>query len=154
MSGLFRNGLSADADMEGIHVKISGCTNSCGQHHIGTLGFYGTYRKVGDHQVPHYQLLVGGSTAEGQARFGVPVTAIPARRVPEAMKKIIAVYKAEKNQSETFDAFLQRVGRTRIKEVIQEFTQLPPFEQDPSLYYDWGDTSEFKAEIGVGECAS
>jgi sulfite reductase (ferredoxin) len=100
---LFTNGLTPDADLENVHVKISGCTNSCGQHHIGTLGFYGTYRKIGEHSVPHYQLLMGGSTQEGQARFGVPVAALPARRVPDAIKKIIAAFKKEKGPHEKFD---------------------------------------------------
>jgi sulfite reductase beta subunit-like hemoprotein len=151
---LFSNGLTPDADLENVHVKISGCTNSCGQHHIGTLGFYGTYRKIGERAVPHYQLLMGGSTEEGKARFGVPVAAIPARRVPDAVKKIVAVFKKEKGPHEKFDEFLQRLGRDRIKQEVLEFTQLPPYEKDPSLYFDWGDTSDFKAEIGQGECAA
>jgi sulfite reductase (ferredoxin) len=151
---LFTNGLTPDADLENVHVKISGCTNSCGQHHIGTLGFYGTYRKIGEHSVPHYQLLMGGSTQEGQARFGVPVAALPARRVPDAIKKIIAAFKKEKGPHEKFDEFLQRVGRDRIKQEVAEFTTLPPYEKDPSLYWDWGDSADFKAEIGQGECAA
>jgi sulfite reductase beta subunit-like hemoprotein len=154
VGGLFTDGLSADADMEGVHVKISGCTNSCGQHHIGTLGFYGTYRKINDRPVPHYQLLIGGGTKEGQAKFGQPVAAIPARRVPDAMKAIVAAYKKDKQGNETLAAWLDRAGRARVKEAVQEFTQLPPYEQDPTMYYDWGDTSDFKAEIGVGECAA
>jgi sulfite reductase beta subunit-like hemoprotein len=151
---VFSNGLAPDADMENVHVKISGCTNSCGQHHIGTLGFYGTYRKVGERQVPHYQLLIGGSTVEGEAKFGVPVTAVPARRVPDAIKAIVAAFKKEKQSGESFDAWLNRAGRAKVKEIVLPFTELPPYEQEPSLYYDWGDTSDFKAEIGAGECAA
>jgi sulfite reductase beta subunit-like hemoprotein len=151
---LFTDGLAADADLEDVHVKISGCTNSCGQHHIGTLGFYGTYRKVGEHQVPHYQLLIGGSTREGEARFGQAVAAIPARRVPEAVKKLVALYKAEKQGAETFGDFLLRVGRARVKDEVLPFTQLPSYEKEPSLYRDWGDDTDFKAEIGAGECAA
>jgi sulfite reductase (ferredoxin) len=151
---LFTNGLAPDADLEGIHVKISGCTNSCGQHHIGTVGFYGTYRKIGDHQVPHYQLLIGGGTSEGNASFGMPVVALPARRVPEALKKLVAFYKKEKCEGENFQTFLQRVGKARVKEEVLEFTKLPPYEENPTMYYDWGDTSDFKAEVGAGECAA
>lgn len=151
---LFSNGLAQDADMENLHVKISGCTNSCGQHHIGTLGFYGTYRKVENRPVPHYQLLVGGSTQEGAAKFGSPVAAIPSRRVPEAIKKLVALYKREKQEGEKFDAFLARAGRDKLKQEVLPLTQLPSYEQDPELYHDWGDTTDFKAEIGQGECAA
>lgn len=154
VGALFKDGLSADADMEGAHVKISGCTNSCGQHHIATVGFYGTYRKVNDHAVPHYQLLIGGGTKEGEAKFGQPVTAIPARRVPEALKALVAVYKKEKQGTETLAQWIDRAGRARVKELTQEFTQLPAYEKNPEMYFDWGDTTDFKAEIGVGECAA
>jgi sulfite reductase beta subunit-like hemoprotein len=84
---------------KGIHIKISGCTNSCGQHHIGSLGFYGTYRKVGDRPVPHYMMLAGGSTKEGEARFGQVIAALPARRVPDAVKKVIGAYKSSDKAS-------------------------------------------------------
>ncbi len=154
VGALFTDGLAQDADMEGVHVKISGCTNSCGQHHIGTVGFYGTYRKIGERAVPHYMMLIGGSTREGEARFGQVVAPIPARRVPEALKKLVALYKKEKQGNETFEAYLNRVGKARVKEEVQEFTQLPPYEQNPTLYFDWGDTTDFKAEVGVGECAA
>jgi sulfite reductase (ferredoxin) len=154
LGGLFTNGLSDDIDMEGIHIKISGCTNSCGQHHIGTLGFYGTYRKVGDRPVPYYMMLAGGSTKEGEARFGQVVAALPARRVPDAVKKVIGTFKADRQGEEKFDAWLERVGKGRIKELVQEFTTLPPYDQNPTLYFDWGENADFKPDIGVGECAA
>jgi sulfite reductase beta subunit-like hemoprotein len=154
VGGLFSNGLKDDADMDGAHVKISGCTNSCGQHHIATVGFYGTYRKVNDRPVPHYQLLIGGGIKEGEAKFGQAVAALPARRVPEALKALVAAYKKDKQGAETLAQWLERVGRARVKELVQEFTQLPAYEQSPEMYFDWGDTSDFKAEIGVGECAA
>lgn len=154
VGGLFKNGLSAESDLQDAHIKISGCTNSCGQHHISTLGFYGTYRKVNDRPVPHYQLLIGGGTKEGEATFGQPVAAIPSRRVPEAVKAIVAAYKADKKGDETLQQWIIRAGRVKVKEIVTPFTTLPAYEQNPELYFDWGDTSDFKAEIGVGECAA
>ena len=154
LGGLFTNGLSADVDLEGIHIKISGCTNSCGQHHIGSLGFYGTYRKIGDRPVPHYMMLAGGSTKEGEARFGQVIAALPARRVPEAVKRVIGAYKAERQGTELFETWFDRVGKARVKELVQEFTTLPPYAENPTLYFDWGETADFKPDIGVGECAA
>ena len=151
---LFKNGLSSQADLKDIHVKISGCTNSCGQHHIGTIGFYGTYRKVNGHQVPHYQLLVGGSTKEGEAQFGQPILALPARRTPEAVKKLIELYQKERKNNEGFLAAMGRLGRDRLKTELAAYTELPPYDQNPEMYYEWGEETEFKAEIGQGECAS
>jgi sulfite reductase beta subunit-like hemoprotein/proteasome lid subunit RPN8/RPN11 len=154
LGGLFTNGLSADVDLEGIHIKISGCTNSCGQHHIGSLGFYGTYRKVGDRPVPHYMMLAGGSTKEGEARFGQVIAALPARRVPDAVKKVIGAYKSERQGVELFETWFDRVGKSHVKELVQEFTVLPPYAENPTLYFDWGETADFKPDIGVGECAA
>lgn len=154
LGGLFTNGLSTEVDLEGVHIKISGCTNSCGQHHIGTLGFYGTYRKIGDRPVPHYMMLAGGSTKEGEARFGQVIAALPARRVPDAVKKVIGAFKSGRQNQELFDGWLERVGKAAIKELVQEFTTLPPYAENPSLYFDWGETTDFKPDIGVGECAA
>lgn len=154
IGSLFSNGLSADADMDGIHVKISGCTNSCGQHHLGTLGFYGTYRKINERSVPHYMMLMGGSTREGEAKFGQVVGAVPARRVPEAVKALVAAFKSDRQGGELFAQWLDRVGKARVKELVLPFATLPPYEQDPTLYFDWGENKDFIADIGVGECAA
>jgi sulfite reductase (ferredoxin) len=151
---LFKNGLSSQADLKGLHVKISGCTNSCGQHHIGTLGFYGTYRKIDNRQVPHYQLLVGGSTREGEARFGQPILALPARRVPEAVKKLIELYQHERQHNEDFLAVMGRLGKDRLKTELAPYAALPPYEQNPQMYFEWGENKDFVADIGQGECAS
>ncbi len=151
---LFKNGLAQDMDMKDLHIKISGCTNSCGQHHIGNIGFFGTYRKVNGHEVPHYQLLVGGDIKEGDAKFGQAISAIPARRAPEAVKHLVQLFKKERSGSERFVETMNRLGRTRIKEEVEQFRSLPPFEEKPEMYYEWGEHQDFKVEIGQGECAA
>lgn len=151
---LFKNGLAADMDMKDLHIKISGCTNSCGQHHIGNIGFFGTYRKMNGHEVPHYQLLIGGDIREGDAKFGQPITAIPAKRGPEVVKHLVNLYKKEKQGEERFVETMNRLGRARLKEEVEPFRSLPPFEEKPEMYYEWDENHEFKAEIGQGECAA
>lgn len=151
---LFKNGLGQDMDMKDLHIKISGCTNSCGQHHIGNIGFFGTYRKVNGHEVPHYQLLLGGDIREGDAKFGQPIAAVPAKRAPEVVKHLVGLFKKEKKEGERFVQTMERLGKTRIKEEVEPFRALPPYEQNPDLYYEWGEFKEFKAEIGQGECAA
>ena len=151
---LFTNGLAKDLDMENFSIKISGCTNSCGQHHIGNIGFFGTYRKIQGHEVPHYQLLVGGEAVEGKAQFGKPIAAIPAKKTPEAVKHLVGLYKQEKKGQESFVQTMERLGRDRLKKEIEAYRTLPSFEENPQLYYEWGEFQEFKAEIGQGECAA
>lgn len=151
---LFENGLGADMDMKDLSIKISGCTNSCGQHHIGNIGFFGTYRKINGHEVPHYQVLLGGDVKEGHAQFGKPVHAIPAKRVPEVVKHLVSLYKKEKKADERFVVTMERLGRDRLRQELEVYRNLPPHEENPDLYREWGENHEFKAEIGQGECAA
>ncbi len=60
-------GAAADAVQaaESLDIKISGCPNSCGQHHVAALGFHGTMRRVGGQAVPEYQLHLGGGIDAG-----------------------------------------------------------------------------------------
>jgi sulfite reductase beta subunit-like hemoprotein len=154
ISELFTNGLAKDMDMKDLRICISGCTNSCGQHHIGNIGFFGTYRKVNGREVPHYQLLIGGDVKEGSAKFGQAIAAIPVKRAPEAVKHLVNLYKKERSGSERFVETMDRLGRSRIKEEVEPFRSLPSFEEKPEMYYEWGENRDFKVEIGQGECAA
>ncbi len=154
LDGLFHNGLKELADLAGITVKISGCPNSCGQHHIADLGFYGTARQVNGKLVPHYELMVGGGTVEGKSTFGMVSLRIPARRVPDAVKQLIAIYQKEKQNGEIFQKFAQRVGIKRINSEIEQFTRLESIDINPESYQDWTEEAPFKLQVGKGECAA
>lgn len=97
-------------DLRDVTIKVSGCPNSCGQHHIATIGLYGTARKVGDRQVPFYQLLLGGHVHDGGVTFAQPVIRIPARRVPEAILRLVNAYRHERAEGETFLDWVRRKG--------------------------------------------
>jgi hypothetical protein len=80
---------------------------------------------------------------------------MPARRAPEALECLLDFYRDERQEGEAFRAFVDRVGIGRIKEALSGFAATVPFAVDPFLYRDLGAESEvFKAEIGLGECAS
>ncbi len=156
MSKIFNNGYGSDPTFKDISIKISGCTNSCGQHHIANIGFHGASKNVDTRTVPHYQLMVGGYTAiNGVAVFGKRIAQIPARRTSEATKAILDAFKKEKGSSETFLQWAERIGPQKIKELVAPFTTVPAFDQDPSMYEDLGDPGKpFKLEMGKGECAA
>ena len=150
---MFSNGLKEVGDLGETFIKISGCPNSCGQHHIATLGFYGGSKNVNGHAVPHYQMLVGGTTKQGEALFGKPVMKLPARRVPQAVEKVVKIYRDQRKNNETLAEFLLRAGVESLEKDLHEFTELPPFDKAPELYRDWSDDIEFKLKVGKGECA-
>lgn len=146
--------LAQDPGAKAIGVKISGCPNSCGQHHIADIGFYGSSRKVGEREVPHYVLLLGGRTREGEARFGQVVGRLPARRVPEAVERILKRYLEERQNGESFQAYLDRVGAASFKPLLQDLQEIPPYEEAPEFYQDLGAEGEaFSVQLGRGECA-
>ena len=154
---IFSNGgrvLAEDEGLKNLQIKISGCPNSCGQHHIADIGFHGASSEINGHQVPTYMVMVGGRTAEGVAQFGYRLGMVPAKRVPEASKKLLELYRAERQGKEGFRGWVERVGQERLKKELDPFRTLPPFEQAREMYEDLGEIGEFKLEVGKGECAA
>lgn len=138
-----------------ISIKISGCMNSCGQHHIADIGFYGASTEVGGNPLPQYVLLLGGRTQEGLAEFGKPVARMPARRAPEALERVLELYTEDRESNESFRQFLERVGTRYFRDALSALSFTEPLEVDPALYRDLGAESKvFTGEIGAGECAS
>ncbi len=145
----------ADADdLQGVTIKASGCPNACGQHWIATIGLHGAALKgAGGKQIPAYQLLLGGAIGHGETRLGKPIIRVPARRVPEAVNRLIALYRSEKQGEEDFPTFVARVDVPRVKALLADLQTLTPADEAEPLFVDFGDTQEFKVETGEGECA-
>ena len=138
----------------GLHIKASGCFNSCGQHHVADLGFLGVSRNVSGRRVPHFQLVVGGEWQNNGGSYGMAIGAIPSKRVPEAVKRIVAKFEAERRVDESFHTYIGRVGKKEIRTMVEELQAIPSFEQDPNFYSDWGDPRVYTiGDMGVGECA-
>jgi sulfite reductase (ferredoxin) len=155
LTPIFTNGMANAEELQDIKIKISGCFNSCGQHYIADIGFYGTSKSVNGKDVPHYVMLLGGYTTEGLAKFGKPTIQVPARRVPDAVKALLNFYRSDRQGDEKFRPFVERVGTAKIKELLQEYTTIPSFETNPKMYEDLGDDGKlFKMEMGKGECAA
>lgn len=143
-----------DAAAKGLKIKISGCFNSCGQHHLADIGFYGNSRTIGNHKVPHFQVLLGGQWKNNAGRYGLAIGSVPARNVPVVVERIVERYVRERGGDEGFGDFIGRIGKAEARRMIEDLMQVPPYEKDPSFYSDWGDPREFSmGDIGVGECA-
>ena len=143
-----------DPSVKDLKIKISGCFNSCGQHHVADIGFYGVSRKSDNHAVPHFQVVLGGQWTENAGAYGLAVAAVPSKRVPEAVERITDFYVAEREPEETFQAFIKRAGKAKIRALLQDLTKVPAYAQDSSYYSDWGDPREYSlGDMGVGECA-
>jgi sulfite reductase (ferredoxin) len=143
-----------DESIESLHIKISGCFNSCGQHHVADLGFYGVSRKMAGHAVPHFQVVLGGEWANNGGSYGLPVVAIPSKRIPEVVSRLTGTYVAKRTKGETFKDFVKRVGKVALKAELEDLARAPVDPNDHSLFSDWGDPREYTlGDMGVGECA-
>src|SRR5690606_26703440 len=138
-----------------VHIKVSGCPNGCGQHHIGTIGFYGASLKVGERQVPAYIPHIGGRGEGGEVAFGRRLKArLPAKRVPEAVERWLRMYEAEREPDEGFEAYALRVGNERFEAEVRDLALPPEFSLETMQeFIDWNRTSPYEVIRGEGECA-
>ncbi len=140
-------------DLAGVDVKISGCHNSCAQHHISTIGLHGVGKRLGNHVAPHYELHLGGSV-NGTAKIGQMTVKLPAKAVPAAISHLIDVYRRDRQPNENLPKFIARMGKSKLKDELIPYTIVPSFEEDSTFYYDWEGEEEFILEdLGPGECA-
>jgi sulfite reductase (NADPH) hemoprotein beta-component len=139
---------------DGMRIKMSGCPNGCGQHHIATLGFQGSVRRVGSRAVPQYFVMVGGGTAANGATFGRLAAKVPARRIPEVVARLIDLYKKERNPGESADEFFGRVDVARVKRGLMPLEQMSPETTTPDDYVDLAESGEFAPVVMEGECSA
>lgn len=160
LSGELRNRLAEksfqmDQAVQDLHIKVSGCFNSCGQHHVADIGFYGVSRTFQGFKVPHFQVVLGGQWEENGGSYGLPIVAIPSKRVPDALDRITEMFLAKRHKDERFVAFVKRIGKGPIRDALDDLTtDAPTPEQDPTFYSDWSDPRRYSiGDIGKGECA-
>ncbi len=143
------------ADVAGLRINISGCPNSCGQHHAADIGFFGAERRAHGQSAPGYQMLLGGFIGDEQAHFGKRVLRLPARVVPEATVRVTRRFVAGRRAGESFHEWLKRSGGARVVAAeLKELNVIPSPEIDPSFYVDFDEASPFAVTVGASECAT
>jgi sulfite reductase (ferredoxin) len=150
------NGLGEFRDLtKDLKIKISGCPNACAQHVTASIGFQGASLSKDGRNVPAEQVFVGGGLYGDETRLATSIIKVPTRNAPKVVKRLLEIYRDEKQGDEHFDLVMERIGRDRIKDEINHFTDIPSFEKDPSFYDDWGHEEEkFELQKGMkGECA-
>jgi len=141
-------------DVKKLHIKASGCFNSCSQHHVADIGFLGVSRNVGGRRVSHFQLVIGGEWANNGGAYGLAIGAFPSKRIPDIVSRVTEYWLKEREDGERLQPFIQRVGRAKLKKALEDLRHVPAYEEDKSFYTDWGDAREYTiGDIGVGECA-
>ena len=143
-----------DEAVEGLRIKVSGCFNSCGQHHVADIGFFGNSRKINGVTVPHFQVVLGGRWRENAGSYGLAVGAVPSKRIPEVVDVITTRFVQEREDGETFQDWIVRLGKKELGALVGELKTIPTPDEDQDAYMDWGDARVFTmGDLGIGECA-
>ena len=158
-------GLDAEDDLRDSTIKISGCPNSCGQHEIATIGFYGGASRIEGTMTPTYTMLFGGEDGEDGV-LGKSVMRVQAKRVISTIIKIIDIYRQERTANESLAMWISKLikGTTNsngtakklddVKAALMETISLPSAKDDPDSYMDYGNDVKFSAKTARGECAA
>ena len=155
--------LDLDDDLYDSSIKISGCPNSCGQHGIGTIGFFGGGARVGRDMYPNYQMLLGGRS-DKDTMLGVTCMRVPAKRVIPVILKIIEIFKEHKQSNDTLKSWIHHLANNSGADEIKSLKDLqkmlapmvtpPTKNDDPDFYLDYGSDSSYHTKTGKGECAA
>ena len=137
-----------------LSIKISGCHNSCGHHHVGTIGLYGALKRLNGRAAPHYRLLVGGGVEAKGAIFGEDLGLLPARRVPEAIRRLLAHADQHRAASQSAGAYLRCTPAPSLKFVVADLLDLGDGEATEQDFWDIGASTAFRVDTREGECAA
>ncbi len=143
------------AEVGGVRINISGCTNSCGQHHIADIGFLGLERRAHGRAAPGYQMELGGHVTDMSIAFGKKATKLPAKRASEAVVRVVEQFAGERDAGETFSSWLERAGgAAAVGKTLVDLDEFPTPEENPDYYVDFDETGPYVAEVGDSECAT
>jgi len=143
------------ADVGGVRINISGCMNSCGQHHVADIGFFGTERRAHGQSAPGYQMLLGGYVGQQQIHFGDKALRLPAKTAPQAAVRVLRRFVDERSATESFRSWLERSGGARgVAAGLKDLDVFPAPDDDPDFYVDYAETGPYVAEVGQSECAT
>jgi sulfite reductase (ferredoxin) len=155
--------LDEDDDLKDSTIKISGCPNSCGQHEVATIGFYGGGGRYENDMFPNYTMSLGGRFDEGSI-LGHHTARVPVKRVIPVILKIIELYKENKQSDDTLSRWIDRIIHGNesskinsvedIKKEINSFLIPPKVEDEPDFYMDYGSDTSYHTVTGKGECAA
>ncbi len=143
------------AEVGGVRINISGCTNSCGQHHISDIGFLGIERRAHGMSAPGYQMLLGGHIGNMEIAFGEKASKLPAKAAAEGVVRVVGKFASERSAGETFSDWLGRAGgATGVGTLLKDLDVFPTPDEKPDFYVDFDETGPYVAEVGDSECAT
>jgi len=150
--------MDSDIDLNQIpdfRLNLSGCPNTCGQHMLADLGFYGNVGRKEQQMFPAYMVVAGAEIGEGKARLARPIDRVSARDLPEFVHEVLKLWLVRKDHYPSFAAYVDGDGAQEIRGVAGRFRDVPAYTENRTYYFDWGATEPFSmVGKGVGECSA
>ena len=138
-----------------FRLNLSGCPNTCGQHMLADLGFYGNVGRREQQMFPAYMVVAGAEIGEGKGRLARQIDRVSAHDLPEFVHEVLKQWMVKKDNYPSFAAYVDREGADEIRGIADRFRDIPTYSENKSYYYDWGAAAPFSlAGKGVGECSA
>ena len=154
MKHLEKSGLDLDR-IGPVRINFSGCPNSCGQHPLADLGFFGKAQRKEGHLYPAYNVLAGAVVRDGGTKLAEIVGEVPAKHLPSFVRDLFAGYLSQDSDTKTFPEYIRQEGRADLKRLCARYQEISSFGEDKNFYFDWDAPALFSlAERGVGECSA
>ncbi len=151
---LTQSGLDLD-ELADFRINLSGCPNTCGQHMIADLGFYGKVGRKGQQMFPAYGVVAGAKLLDADARLALHLDRVSARDLPDFVVGVLRTWIAKKSRFASFAEYIDAEGAGDIRTIADRYREVPDFEDDKNHYFDW-DANEVFSLVGkgVGECSA
>ena len=143
------------AETGGLRINISGCPNSCGQHHVADIGFFGTERRAFGRSAPGYTMLMGGHLGQEEVHFGDKALRLPAKNVPSAVTRVVGSFVEKREAGQSFRSWLESSGGvSQLASDLKVLDEFPDPSVDESFFVDYDETGPFEVNVGESECAT
>lgn len=151
---LENSGIDLDT-VEDVRMNISGCPNTCGQHLVADIGFYGRVARKDQVMYPAYSIVAGAVVGGENFRFARKVGDISARKLPDFVGDLLTAYSLKKENYSSFSAYIDDIGEAEIAAICKKYSDIPSFDEDKNYFFDWGADNVFSlVGRGVGECSA
>ena len=153
-SGLTESKLDLDQISE-FKLNLSGCPNTCGQHMVADLGFYGQVGRKDRRMFPAYVVVAGAVVGGGESRLARTLGRVSARDLPGFVCDVLKMWVQQKSRFNSFVAYVDAEGAEDIRNICERYRNIPDFEHDRSYFFDWGASEPFSlVGKGLGECSA
>ncbi len=151
---LHQSGLDLD-QIGDFKLNLSGCPNTCGQHTLADLGFYGNVGRREQNMFPAYAVVAGAVIGDGQARLAKNIDRVSARDLPDFVHDVLKTWLEKKSSYSSFAKYVDTEGLRDIRAIADRYRDVPDFKENKNYYFDWGSTEVFSLiGKGVGECSA